>query len=91
VALQAGDCVVATGRSFDKVRGAYRDVATENIAFFQLDVANEARAKAAVDEVVKQFGRIDVVVNNAGYSLFGNFEEMTTAEVNANSLQTSMA
>jgi NAD(P)-dependent dehydrogenase (short-subunit alcohol dehydrogenase family) len=30
---------------------------------------------------VKQFGRIDVVVNNAGYSLPGNFEEMTTAEI----------
>jgi NAD(P)-dependent dehydrogenase (short-subunit alcohol dehydrogenase family) len=80
-ALRAGDRVVATGRNLDKVRGAYRDVAPENIAFIQLDVADEARAKAAVDEAVKQFGRIDVVVNNAGYSLHGNFEEMTTAEI----------
>jgi NAD(P)-dependent dehydrogenase (short-subunit alcohol dehydrogenase family) len=64
-AWRAGDRVVATGRNLDKVRGAYRDVAAENIAFIQLDVADEARAKTAVDQAVKQFGRIDVVVNNA--------------------------
>lgn len=80
-ALKAGDRVVATGRNLDKLRNALSDVAGENLAFVRLDVSNEAQAKAAIDEAVKQFGRIDVVVNNAGYSLIGNFEEMSTADI----------
>src|SRR5256885_1274375 len=80
-ALSAGDRVVATGRNIEKVRNSFPDVAPENIAFVQLDVADETQAKAAVDEAVKRFGRIDVLVNNAGYSLLGNFEQMTTTEI----------
>jgi NAD(P)-dependent dehydrogenase (short-subunit alcohol dehydrogenase family) len=79
--LRSGDRVVATGRNLEKVRNVYPDVAQENIAFVQLDVANEAQAKAAVDEAMNRFGRIDVLVNNAGYSLLGNLEQMTTAEM----------
>jgi len=80
-ALHAGDRVVATGRNLDKVRNALRDVAGDNLAIVQLDVAREPQAKAAIEQAVKRFGRIDVLVNNAGYGLLGNFEEMTTAEL----------
>jgi len=80
-ALKAGDRVVATGRNVDKVRSAFRDLETENVGFIQLDITDEAQAKTAVDEAVNRFGRIDVLVNNAGYSLLGNFEEMTTADI----------
>jgi NAD(P)-dependent dehydrogenase (short-subunit alcohol dehydrogenase family) len=80
-ALKAGDRVIATGRNLDKVRNALCDVAGDNLAFVQLDVANEAQAKTAVDAAMKAYGRIDVLVNNAGYSLLGNFEELSTIDI----------
>lgn len=80
-ALKAGDRVVATGRNVQKVRDALRDVASKNLEVLQLDVTDEAQATTAVDQAVKRFGRLDVVLNNAGYSLLGNFEELATKEI----------
>jgi NAD(P)-dependent dehydrogenase (short-subunit alcohol dehydrogenase family) len=79
--VKAGDRVVATGRNLNKVRKALGDIAGESVAFVALDVTSEAQAKAAVEEAVDAFGRIDVLVNSAGYSLLGNFEELTTEEI----------
>src|SRR5437764_10916167 len=78
-ALKTGDRVVATGRNLDKLSKALGGE-TENLAFVQLDVADETQAKVAVEQAVKRFGRIDVLVNNAGYSLLGNFEELTISD-----------
>jgi NAD(P)-dependent dehydrogenase (short-subunit alcohol dehydrogenase family) len=78
-ALKAGDRVVATGRNLDKVRQAVGDKADENLAFVELDVTDEPQAKVAVDEAVQRFGRIDVLVNSAGY--IGNFEELTISDI----------
>jgi len=80
-ALIAGDCVVATARNLDKARNALRDVTGENLAFVQLDVTGESQTKAAVERAVDQFGRIDVAVNNAGYAVMGNFEELPTTDI----------
>lgn len=75
-ALHAGHRVVATRRNLEKLRGVYAGVASNRITFVQLDVTSEAQAKTAIEAALKQFGRVDVVVNNAGYSLLGNFEEL---------------
>ncbi|MDQ0463284.1 NAD(P)-dependent dehydrogenase (short-subunit alcohol dehydrogenase family) [Caulobacter ginsengisoli] len=80
-ALKAGDRVVATGRDLGKVRGALAGAPRDSIEFAQLDVADPAQAQASVEVAVARFGRIDVLVNNAGYSILGNFEEMTRADL----------
>ncbi|BEP64732.1 oxidoreductase (plasmid) [Variovorax sp. V213] len=80
-ALAAGDRVVATGRNLQKLRTAFAEAATGNLEILQLDVSDEAQASAAIDQALQKFGRIDVVLNNAGYGLIGNFEELATQEI----------
>jgi NAD(P)-dependent dehydrogenase (short-subunit alcohol dehydrogenase family) len=81
-AVKAGDRVVATGRNLDKVRHALQDLAdNENVALLPLDVTDEAQAQRAIDQAVARFGGIDVLVNNAGYCLLGNFEELDMQDI----------
>ena len=80
-ALRGGERVVATARNLGKARNALRDMTGENLAFFQLDVTDESEANGAVEQAVNRFGRIDVAVNNAGYAVMGNFEELSTADI----------
>ena len=53
------------------------------LKLIQLDVTDDRSVKAAVEEVVSEKGRIDVLVNNAGYGLFGAFEDLSVDEIKA--------
>lgn len=78
-ALAAGDSVVAGARRLEELNPLVEQYG-ERITPVALDVRAEEAAKAAVDAAVKKYGRLDVLVNNAGYGYFAPFEQMTPEE-----------
>ena len=77
--LEAGDQVVATARNTDQLTDLVARYGARVLAF-QLDVTIEAEGRAAVQAAVDTFGRLDVLVNNAGYGDARPFEQIPSAE-----------
>ncbi|SEC70343.1 NADP-dependent 3-hydroxy acid dehydrogenase YdfG [Maribacter dokdonensis] len=77
--LRNGDKVIATSRNTDTLIGKIEEH-EGNLLPIKLDITNEKEVKKAIIKGIDELGHIDVVVNNAGYNLLGNIEELSDAE-----------
>jgi NAD(P)-dependent dehydrogenase (short-subunit alcohol dehydrogenase family) len=77
-ALEHGDSVVATARRVEALADL---AANDEVHPVSLDVTDAGQREAVVDQAIERFGRIDVLVNNAGRTQVGAVEETTDAEL----------
>jgi NAD(P)-dependent dehydrogenase (short-subunit alcohol dehydrogenase family) len=81
-ALAQGHNIVATARKISTL-ASIAATAPERVLALSLDVTRQSEADAAIEAAVARFGRIDVLINNAGYGLVGAFEETSDSELRA--------
>ena len=77
--LDKGDIAVATARRPESL--SFSGATEKNYLALKLDVTKDADIDAAFKIAVEKFGRVDVVVNNAGYGLSGPFEELSPEQI----------
>jgi NAD(P)-dependent dehydrogenase (short-subunit alcohol dehydrogenase family) len=77
--LEKGNKVAATTRNINALDELLKEY-PENLLPLAVDITSDENVKASIDQTISQFGRLDVIVNNAGYSLVGSIEELTDRE-----------
>ena len=82
-ALASGDAVAATSRTLGSLQQAFPGESA-NLLPMEVDLGSEASVKAAIEQTITTFGRIDRVVNNAGYGQQGTIEALSDAELRRN-------
>lgn len=81
-ALKRGDKVAATARKLESIAD-FKEKYGDNVLTLELDVTRPDQVKAAVEQAHAHFGRLDIVLNNAGYSLVGTIEEAGADDIRA--------
>ncbi|MET4138261.1 SDR family NAD(P)-dependent oxidoreductase [Pedobacter sp. UYP1] len=81
-ALKRGDRVAATARQLASIADL-KEKYGENVLTLALDVTNAEQVKAVVAQAHAHFGKLDIVLNNAGYSLVGTIEEGSAEDIRA--------
>jgi NAD(P)-dependent dehydrogenase (short-subunit alcohol dehydrogenase family) len=81
--LAAGHRVAATSRDVGELLRATGGE-HDNLLPLAADLTSETSVRAAIQATIRRFGRVDVVVNNAGYGQLGTLEELSDAEARAN-------
>jgi NADP-dependent 3-hydroxy acid dehydrogenase YdfG len=81
-ALKRGDKVAATARTLSSISDL-KEKYSANVLTLELDVTKADQAKTAVEKAHAHFGRLDIVLNNAGYALIGTIEEASADDVRA--------
>ena len=77
--LDAGDIAVATARKPESL--SFKNTSPKNYLAVKLDVTKSEDIDSAFKAALDKFGRVDVVVNNAGYGLSGPFEELADEQI----------
>jgi len=83
LALANGDAVAATSRTLGSLRQAFGEGNARLLAL-EIDLGSEASVQAGIEKTIATFGRIDCVVNNAGYGQQGTIEALSDAELRRN-------
>jgi len=78
--MEKGDFVIGTFRNQDQVDN-FNQKHTENGFSMLLDITNDTQIEKTVEEIISKYGRIDVLVNNAGIGFAGAVEEASMEEV----------
>jgi NADP-dependent 3-hydroxy acid dehydrogenase YdfG len=81
-ALEQGYSIAIGARRVDKLEDIAR-IAPDRVLKLSLDVTDAARIQQATADAIARFGRIDVLINNAGYGIVGAIEETPEAELRA--------